>query len=156
MPFSTLINRLQASGQSSAQTEWRISEGKGNYNKQVLGVRGQVLARPPLATLAALVSVPTLAKGVKQGLETGFGPLLGIYQRVDFSVRLFFEPAKLGHADAHQLLKAAHALLEALVTSVHTGIEPVHAGFSGRLAFCHTFQDGVNLLESFSNGVFHT
>jgi hypothetical protein len=119
--------------------------------------------------LAALVSVPAFAKGVEEGFETGFGALLGIYQRVDFSVRLFFEPAKFGHADAHQLLKAAHPLLEAFVTAVHAGIEPahaslgtvhagigsVHAGIGGRLAFCHRFQDGFDLIEFLSNVGFH-
>jgi hypothetical protein len=135
-----------------------MSEGKGNYNKRVPGAGFQVLA-----TLAALVPVPAFAKGVEEGFETGFGALLGIYQRVDFSVRLFFEPAKFGHADAHQLLKAAHPLVKALVAAVHAGIgavhagiEPIHAGIGGRLTFCHRFQDGFDLIEFLSNIGFHT
>ena len=120
-----------------------------------------------------MMSVPAFAKGIEQGFEIGFGTLLR-----------FCKPAQLRHTDAYQLLKAAHALLETLVVAIHARLGTVHAslgtvherlkaiqaplgaiharvgtihaGFGGRLAFCHSLQDGFDLVELLPNGSFHT
>jgi len=71
-----------------------------------------------LSRAAAVMSVSAFTKGVEKGLEAGFGTLLGS-----------FEPGQFRHADAHQLFKTTHALLEALVVPRHARFEAIHTGF---------------------------
>jgi len=118
-----------------------------------------------LSRAAAVMSVSAFTKGVEKGLEAGFGTLLG-----------FFEPGQFRHADAHELFKAAHALLEALVVprharfeaihtgfgtihtgfgTIHAGVSTIHAGFGGRLAFCHLLQNGLDFVVLLPIGFFH-
>jgi len=112
-----------------------------------------------LSRAAAVMSVSAFTKGVEKGLEAGFGTLLGS-----------FEPGQFRHADAHQLFKTTHALLEALVVprharfeaihtgfgTIHAGVSTIHAGFGGRLAFCHLLQNGFDFVKLLWNVFFHT
>jgi len=103
-----------------------------------------------------MMAVSAFSKGVEQGFEADFSALLGVRKRIDLAIRLLFEPLEFRHTDADQLFKTTHTLLKALFGASHRSFETTHAGFGGRLALCHTLQDGLDLVELLSNGLFHT